>query len=117
MSPVEQPVVSSHEQVVSDLTSYARGDWLSLEVITSSVRDCFDHKPSFAEVRPLAIRAVRDLVRAGAMVGDVAGANHDWCFVPWAVPPEQAIDRITKDLEERDNYPEPGEIGWLTFPD
>jgi hypothetical protein len=117
MSHVEQPVVASYEQVVSDLTSYARDDWLGLEVITSSVRDCFDHKPSFAEVRPLAIRAVRDLVQAGATAGDVAGANHDWCFVPWPVSPEQAIDRITNALEERDTYPEPGDIGWLTFPD
>ena len=117
MNHVEQPVVASYEQVVSDLTSYAHDDWLGLEVITSSLRDCFDHKPSFAEVRPLAIRAVHDLIRAGARAGDVAGANHDWCFVAWPVPPEQAIDRITHDLEERDTYPEPGEIGWLTFPD
>lgn len=116
MSHVEQPVAASYDQVVSHLTRYARGDWLAVEVITSSVRDCFDHQPSFAEVRPLAIRAVSDLLRAGAKVGDVAGANYDWCFVPWAIPSDQAIVRITHALEERDSYPEPGDIGWLTFP-
>lgn len=46
VSQVEQPVVSSYEQVVSYLTSYAHQDWLGLEVITNSVRDCFDHKPN-----------------------------------------------------------------------
>jgi hypothetical protein len=117
MSDVEQPVVSSYDQVLSDLTSYAHDDWLGLEVLASSVRDCFDHKPSFAEVRPLALRAVHDLVQAGAMAGDIDGTGDNWRFVPWPVPPEQAVDRITRDLEERDTYPGPGDVGWLTFPD
>jgi hypothetical protein len=117
MSHVEQPAVSSYDQVVSDLTSYAHDDWLGLEVITSSVRECFDHRPSFDEARPLAIRAVRDLIGAGAMAGDITGADGKWRFVPWPVPPEQAIDQITHALEERDTYPGPGDIGWLTFPD
>jgi len=89
----------------------------TLEVITHSLRDCLDHKPSFAEVRPLAIRAVQDLIRAGATVGDVAGGDDNWRFVPWSLTLEQAIERITRDLAERDTYPRPGHIGWLTFPD
>lgn len=109
--------VETYDRVVSGLASYAHDDWLGVEVITSSVRDCFDHKPSFAEVLALAIRAVRDLVGAGAVVGDVTGAGHNWRFVTWPLTPEQAIDRIAHDLEERDTYPGPGDIGWLTFPD
>lgn len=117
MSYVDQPAVTSYEQVVSGLVSYAHDDWLGLEVITSSVRDCFDHRPSFEEARPLAIRAVRDLVLAGAMAGDVTGTDGTWRFVPWPVTPQQAVEQITHDLEERDSYPEPGDICWLTFPD
>lgn len=56
----------TYDHVLSGLISYAHDDWLGVEVITSSARDCFDHKPSFAEVLPLAIRAVRDLIGAGA---------------------------------------------------
>jgi hypothetical protein len=116
MSDVEQPVVSSYDEVMSGLVSYAHDDWLGLEVVTSSVRDCFDHKPSFAEVRPLAIRAVHDLVNAGAMAGDVAEVDGTWRFEPWPVPPDQAIERISQNLEQRDTYPQPADIGWLTFP-
>jgi len=117
MSHVEQPVVSSYDQVVSNLISYAHDDWLGLEVLTGSVRECFDHRPSFAEVRPLAIRVMRDLIRTGAMAGDISGTDGSWRFVPWAIPPQEAIDKITQALEERDTYPGPGDIGWLTFPD
>jgi hypothetical protein len=117
MSHVEQPAVSSYDQVLSNLISYAHEDWLGLEVLTGSVRECFDHKPSFPEARPLAIRAVHDLVGAGAMAGDITGDDGSWRFVPWSLTPEQAIERITQALEERDSYPGPGDIGWLTFPD
>lgn len=110
------PEVSSYEQVLSDLIGYARDDWLGVEVITSAVRECFDHRPSFAEARPLAVRAVRDLVREGAVAGDLVTADGSWRFEPWPVPPDQAIEWIAQSLDGRDSYPEPGAIGWLTFP-
>jgi hypothetical protein len=115
MSGTAQPVASGYEKVLADLISYAHEDWLGMEVVASAVRECFDHRPSYAEVRPLAIRAVSDLINAGASAGDVTAVDSTWRFDPWPVSSEQAIQQITRDLEERDTYPEPGEIGWITF--
>jgi hypothetical protein len=117
MSGTAQPVVPGYDKVLSDLISYAHDDWLGIEVVASAVRDCFDHRPSYTEVRPLAIRAVRDLINAGATAGDVTAIDGSWRFVPWPLPSEQAIQRIVHDLEENDTYPESGEIGWITFDD
>jgi hypothetical protein len=117
MSGTAQPVAPGYDKVLSDLIRYAHEDWLGMEVVASAVRDCFDHRPSYAEARPLVIHAVSDLIDAGASAGDLTAADSSWRFDPWPVSPEQAIQQITRDLEERDNYPEPGEIGWITFPD
>jgi hypothetical protein len=117
MSGTAEPIVPNYEKVLSDLISYAHDDWLGVEVVASAVRDCLDHRASYTEVRPLAIRAVHDLINAGAMAGDVTAAEGSWRFDPWPVSPEQGFQRIAHDLEQRDAYPEPGEIGWITFPD
>jgi hypothetical protein len=103
----------AYEQVLSTLTRYAHDDWLGVEILARSVRECFDHRPSYAEARPLAIRAVRDLINAGAEAGDIAEEG----FRPWLLSRPEMIDRITRGLEERDTWPEPNELGWLTFPE
>lgn len=107
------PSVPSYEEVLSGLTEYARDDWLGLEILTGWVRDCLDGMPSYAETRPLAIRAVRDLINAGAEAGDLTEGG----FRPWPVSREEMIGRITRALEERDTWPDPDELGWITFPD
>ena len=114
----QQPLVPGYEKVLAELINYARDDWLGMEIVASAVRECFDHRPSYAEARPLAIRAVHDLIKAGAVAGDiVVQGDKTWRFDPWPITPEQAIQRITQGLQERDTYPEPDELGWVTFPD
>jgi len=55
---------------------------------------------------------------AGAVAGDiVAEGDQPWRFEPWQMTPEQAIERITRGLQDRSTYPEPDELGWLTFSD
>jgi hypothetical protein len=38
-------------------------------------------------------------------------------FEPWPISRQQMIDRIAQSLEERDTWPAPNELGWITFPD
>lgn len=115
MNGAAQPADRCYDKVLAGLISYARDDWLGMEAVASARRDCFDYRASYAQARPLTIRVVRDLVHAGAVAGDIAAADDNWHFVPWPLSPEQAIEKIVHDLEERDTYPGPGEVGWLTF--
>ena len=107
-----------YEKALSELIDYACEDWLDVGIVASAMRECFDHMPSYQEVRPLAIRAVRDLINAGAVAGDIiAEGDKPWRFEPWKVTPHEAIDRITAGLRQRDSYiDDPGELGWLLFP-
>lgn len=103
----------AYEQVLSRLTTWARDDWLDVDILVHMVRECFDHRPTYAEVRPLAVRAVRDLINAGAEAGDIAEEG----FRPWPVGRQEMVDRLTRALEERTTYPGPDEVGWIAFPD
>ena len=103
----------SYAEVLTGLSAYAQDDWLGVDIITGWVRDCLEGMPSFVEVRPLAIRAVRDLINAGAEAGDITGEG----FEPWPVSRQEMIDRLTRALGERTTWPEPDELGWITFPD
>jgi hypothetical protein len=104
---------TAYEQVMSRLTTYAHEDWLGLEILTRRLRKSFDHAPSYVELRPVAIRAVRDLINIGAVAGDITEEG----FESWPVSRQEMIDRITRALEERDTWPGPDELGWITFPD
>lgn len=107
-----------YEDALSQLIDYAREDWLGIEIVASAMRESFDHRPSYPEVRPLAVRAVRDLFKAGVVAGDiVVREDGSWRFAPWPLTSEEAIDRIVDGLDRHDSYPEPDELGWLTFPD
>jgi hypothetical protein len=107
---IDQHSEEDYQEVLARLIDYARDDWLGMEIITGRVRKCFDHNPSYAEVRPLAVRAVRDLINAGAVAGAIAvQRDNSWRFEPWPVTLEQAIERITRGLQERNSYPEPDE--------
>jgi hypothetical protein len=103
----------AYDQVLSRLNTYAHEDWLGLDILTRRMRKCFGHRPSYVEVRPVAIRAVRDLINAGAEAGDITEEG----FKPWPVSRQEMIDRIISALEERTTWPDPNELGWLTFPD
>lgn len=103
----------AYERVLARLSTYAHDDWLGVEVLVRSLRECFDRRPSFAEVRPVAIRAVGDLISAGARAGDLTEDG----FSPWPVGPQEMTDRLARSLEERDDWPLPDELGWIAFPD
>lgn len=103
----------AYDEVLSGLTEYAHDDWLDIDVLINWVRDCFDGPSNYDDVRPVAIRAVRDLINAGAEAGEITEEG----FESWPVSSEAMIDRITRALEERTTWPEPNELGWLTFPE
>jgi hypothetical protein len=108
-----------YEKTLYALTAEAHRDWLDVGRTADWYWGDFDRVPPYSDIRPFAIRAVRDLINAGAVAGDlIAEGDQPWRFEPWQVTSEQAIDRITCGLEERDSYlDEPGELGWLHFPD
>lgn len=102
-----------YDQVLSRLTAWAQDDWLDVDVLVHMVRECFDHRPDYAEVRPLAVRAIRDLIAAGAEVGDIGEEG----FKAWPMNREEMADHLVRGLEERTTYPEADELGWIAFPD
>jgi hypothetical protein len=104
---------SVYERVLAGLARAAHDDWLGMEILTRSLRECFDHRPSYVEVRPVAVRAVHDLINAGAQAGDLAEEG----FRPWPMTRQEMIDRLTRALDERTDWPQPNELGWITFPD
>lgn len=108
-----QAQVADYNDVLANLIDYAQDDWLGLEIVASAVRKCFEGLPSYVDVRPLAIRAVRDLIDAGAQAGDLTEEG----FRPWPVGQQEMIGRITRGLEERTTWPDPDELGWITFPE
>ncbi len=108
-----------YEKTLASLTTEAHRDWLDVGRTAEWFFGDFDHVPPYAEMLPFAIRLVDDLINAGAVAGDIiAEADQPWRFVPWPLTPQEAIDRITRGLQQRDTYlDEPGELGWLVFPE
>jgi len=108
-----------YEETLKAPEEEAHRDWLDVAHTADWFWGDFDHVPPYAEIRPFAIRAVSDLINAGAVAGDIiAEGDRPWRFEPWQMTPQQAIDRITRGLEERDTYiDDPGELGWLLFPE
>jgi hypothetical protein len=107
-----------YEKTLAGLVAEAHRDWLDIESTATWIFGDLDHSPPYPELRPVAIRLARDLIDAGAVAGDVVrDSDGKWSFRPWAVTPAQAIERITRSLQEHDAYPDSGELGWLHFPD
>jgi hypothetical protein len=95
--------------------AYASEDWLDIQVVASLFRAPEGEALPFRVIRDQVIGIIGELIRRGAVVGDVRRVDETWEFVPWRGSMSAAMDRIGQALQSLDRYPRVGEIGRLTI--
>jgi len=79
-----------YEETLKAPEEEAHRDWLDVAHTADWFWGDFDHVPPYAEIRPFAIRAVSDLINAGAVAGDIiAEGDRPWRFEPWQMTPSR----------------------------
>jgi hypothetical protein len=103
------------DDVLDSLAEECHADHVGLWEIVDAVR--FDLGSTEAsETRDLTLRLIRSLVcERGMQVGHPAPDGRQ--FVPWDLPPEQAICRIEKEWSALGREPKIGEVVWFTSPE
>jgi hypothetical protein len=104
----------SPEDVLESLVAECQEDHVGLWEIVDAVQfDLGAATPD--ETRDIALQLARRLVlERGMQVGHPAPDGRH--FIPWDLPPEQAISRIEKEWAALGREPNIGEVAWFTSP-
>ena len=105
----------THDDVLESLAEECHADHVGLWEILEAVRfDLGSTNPS--ETRALTLRLVRSLLQErGMQVGHPAPDGRH--FIPWELPPDQAVSRIEKEWSALGRDPNIGEVAWFTSVD
>ena len=102
----------THDDVLESLAEECRADHVGLWEIVDAVR--LDLGSTNApEIRALTLGLVRSLLlERGMQVGHPAPDGRH--FIPWDLPPDQAVSRIEKEWSALGREPNIGEVAWFT---
>lgn len=103
------------EDVLESLVEECREDHIGLWRIINAVRfDLGSANP--AQTRALTLQLVHRLLHErGIQAGHPAADGRH--FVPWKLPPDQAVRRIEQEWSALGHDPDIGEVAWLTSAD
>src|SRR5437899_3466058 len=100
------------DDVLESLAEECHTDHVGLWEIVDAVRFDLGSTNAF-EIRALTLRLVRSLLsERGMQVGHPAPDGRH--FVPWDLPPDQAVNRIEKEWSALGREPNIGEVAWFT---
>jgi hypothetical protein len=98
------------DRLVTELVDRGEADWVDMTEAWWVARST-GSASSDEEARELAIEAISQALHRGLMeVGDVTEREG---FRAWALPIDQAIERITREWSSDRARPELGDTGWL----
>jgi hypothetical protein len=100
------------DEVLESLAEECHTDHVGLWEIVDAVRLDLGATNAF-EVQTLTLRLVRSLLsERGMLVGHPAPDGRH--FVPWDLPPDQAVSRIENEWSALGREPNIGEVAWFT---
>src|SRR5207245_3328951 len=103
------------EDLLQSLLEECRDDHVGLWRIVKAVRlDLGCRTP--IEIRTMTVGLIRRLLEEhGALVGHPTADGRE--FVPWNLPPDQAVSRIEKEWSALGRDPNIGDVAWFTSTD
>jgi hypothetical protein len=102
------------EDVLECLVEECKEDHVGLWRIVNAVRFHLGSVDRL-ETRAIALRLVRSLLHErGMLAGHPAPDGRH--FVPWDLPPDQAVRRIDREWSALGREPDIGEVAWFTSP-
>jgi hypothetical protein len=105
----------TEQDVFEQLLEECRVDHVGLwELVDAAQVDLGASDANETRVATLAL-ARRLLHEPGIQVGHPAPGGRD--FVPWNLPPEEALKRIEREWSALGHEPNIGEVAWFTSPD
>jgi hypothetical protein len=103
------------DEVLESLVEECREDHVGLWRIVNAVRFDLGSTDS-VHTRTTALRLVRSLLQErGVQVGHPTPDGRH--FVPWDLPPDQAVRRIEAEWAALGREPNIGELAWFTSPE
>jgi hypothetical protein len=102
----------SPDEVLESLAEECHRDHVGLWEIVNAVRSDLGSADA-SQTRELTLRLVQGLLsERGMQVGHPAPDGRH--FVPWGLPPDQAVRRIEKEWSALGREPGIGEVAWFT---
>jgi hypothetical protein len=100
------------EDVLKSLVEECREDHVGLWRIVNAVRYDLGATGS-QDVRAMTLRLVHSLLHErGMQIGHPAADGRH--FIPWGLPPDQALSRIEQEWVALGREPDIGELAWFT---
>lgn len=103
-----------YQEDLDYFTDYARDDWVPIHNVFVSASNILGAGASLHQITEAAGTMLDALFARNVRVGDLTATEPG--FQTWPGTTREWLERIRRDVEQRGDIPDPGDLGWLHIP-